>query len=777
MADATDQSKLHEALTLRVRRTGDRFWNTNGAPTEPPLPIYLAAAETKAMELQDLLLPPFQELQAARARSIKSQHRVHQTSLEEPEAPNISVVGVIIIIAAMVAAPSFLNDPTPPFKRFLVPLRDFLLPNKHILFPGIGILLAAKVISFAVAVVLHVRRHRSWRQRYAAERAQETRLANRVSLANNRFTRLLEESVLRPALHEGLPVRWDLDHQEVAFRDGQAITSKIDPMNVIPTPVVSRLALALARREGAAIGLAGPRGGGKSELIRYITKPTADVVSIRLWAPSQVDHTAFLLQLLKQICVQVLGQRDEERNTSERLETSSTDAADDDSGEAKALALSVGILLALCGLALILGDLFNYDLRRDKMGLGIVLVVLAMLIAGFGTRIASEWLPYPDDLEPAEARLLSLAKLMLRRAEFTETYSMNAELATRLAPINAKLGLSRSQQSRPLSDVETVYKIQTLVHAIREQGQEVLVGIDELDKIGTDEEAMAFLNSIKILFPIEGCSFIVSVSENAWVRFAQRGLPFRDVFDSSFDDIFYVGRLDIKSSRDLLRARDKRITDLQCLFCHVMSGGLPRDLLRVARRIGQAAVEVSDNDFFSVTRIIFTDDVTDKARAALNRIAQVTPASHRATYTAQLFASQDAWKNHDTDTLLSTYSRPSAVPYTEWQGLAHLITTEFQVYLQYLLTVAETFRRDGPIRFLEGQPNSGPDIRLACDALAEAATLIGLDVNHARRAVVAARKYLNLSFLGLAASLDLVTQEETTQIPSPTTTEDSSPVP
>lgn len=40
----------------------------------------------------------------------------------------------------------------------------------------------------------------------------------------------------------------------------------------------------------------------------------------------------------------------------------------------------------------------------------------------------------------------------------------------------------------------------------------VPVGIDELDKIESAEQAQAFLNEIKGLFGVPGCQFLVSVS-------------------------------------------------------------------------------------------------------------------------------------------------------------------------------------------------------------------------------------------------------------------------
>jgi len=67
--------------------------------------------------------------------------------------------------------------------------------------------------------------------------------------------------------------------------------------------------------------------------------------------------------------------------------------------------------------------------------------------------------------------------------------------------------------------------------------------------------------------------------------FERRGLPIRDVFDSSFDDVQYVPHLRFSDSRKLL---ERRVVDLPVPFAgllHCISGGLPRDLVRAAREL------------------------------------------------------------------------------------------------------------------------------------------------------------------------------------------------
>jgi len=99
----------------------------------------------------------------------------------------------------------------------------------------------------------------------------------------------------------------------------------------------------------------------------------------------------------------------------------------------------------------------------------------------------------------------------------------------------------------------------------------------------SDEKAHLFLNEIKAIFGVPGVFFLVSVSENAISSFERRGLPFRDVFDSSFDTIVYVGHLNLDGSKRILKRRTTGLPEPFIAFCHCLSGGLPRDLIRACR--------------------------------------------------------------------------------------------------------------------------------------------------------------------------------------------------
>jgi hypothetical protein len=117
-----------------------------------------------------------------------------------------------------------------------------------------------------------------------------------------------------------------------------------------------------------------------------------------------------------------------------------------------------------------------------------------------------------------------------------------------------------------------------------DESKRFTIFIDELDKLSTREELIDAVNGLKDLFHIPGVHFIVSVSTDALASFESKGMPTRDAFDSAFDTIVQVERLKLEESLRVVLSRAAGFPVVLGYFCHAWSGGLPRDLLRGARR-------------------------------------------------------------------------------------------------------------------------------------------------------------------------------------------------
>nr|CEL18187.1 hypothetical protein [Kibdelosporangium sp. MJ126-NF4] len=140
-----------------------------------------------------------------------------------------------------------------------------------------------------------------------------------------------------------------------------------------------------------------------------------------------------------------------------------------------------------------------------------------------------------------------------------------------------------------------------------------MVTIDELDKIADPDEAHQFLNEIKGVFGVPRCLFLVSVSDDALTSFERRGIPARDAFDSAFTSMIHVRPFTLDQSRTWLAHRALGIPEPFVWLCHCMSGGLPRDLGRVALMLYD--LQRDHTQLGSVTHAMLAQDLDIKTRA------------------------------------------------------------------------------------------------------------------------------------------------------------------
>jgi hypothetical protein len=186
--------------------------------------------------------------------------------------------------------------------------------------------------------------------------------------------------------------------------------------------------------------------------------------------------------------------------------------------------------------------------------------------------------------------LAQIARRHLARVRYLQTYTSGWS-GTLSLPGGGQGQHSRAyiRAEQPLSYPEIVGEFRVFARDVaadlHRNGHRVYIGIDELDKIGAPENVERFLNEIKGIFGIPHLYFMVSVSDDALTAFERRGLPLRDAFDSSFDEIIHVAPLSYAESRRLLYRRVIGLSEPYIALCHCLSGGLARDLIRAARHV------------------------------------------------------------------------------------------------------------------------------------------------------------------------------------------------
>jgi hypothetical protein len=363
------------------------------------------------------------------------------------------------------------------------------------------------------------------------------------------------------------------------------------------------------------------------------------------------------------------------------------------------------------------GDLVN----AMEINPGSVFITGAMLtLACFGFFIFSsirrgrfdplmyrEWFkdeqPHPSQQEENIPPIGLKARNELREIRFQQSFSSGWSGTLKLpvgfeGALQSATSLAQNQLSLP----EVVDRFRKFAKDSAQQYQ-VIVGIDELDKLESDESAQRFLNDIKAIFGIEQVYYLISVSESAMSSFERRGLPFRDAFDSSFDNIVYVDYLNLNEAQRLLSRRVIGLPSPFVCLCHSLSGGLARDLIRVCRDL----LELHHTDpvkkgLSLLANSLLETDLRRKLRAItvaakkitlepdvsdfLSRIANLggpIQANRLLAFCADLSAGNGAEPKGDGESEEIAKRRSQVTS----------LRTEFAAYLCYLATLLEFFHQ------------------------------------------------------------------------------------
>jgi Flp pilus assembly protein TadD/energy-coupling factor transporter ATP-binding protein EcfA2 len=572
---------------------------------------------------------------------------------------------------------------------------------------------------------------------------------NRASLVlEDQFRTLVTNLVLEPAITASLAIVWkDSAADLVRIQDGPELSAKADISNVVSTEAHSRLTIALNRKNGAAVGVAGPRGSGKTELARAFTElrpsdPKSRTIPLMMWAPVTYDAQTFLLRLLKELCISILATGTVTPGDNGLVFTS----------RSRRVAIVIGAAVAAAaGIALVAIKATSTKIGPEvPFGIGALLIIGGAAIAAVVFR--PRWPRRRRDVGMSQETISRAADLRTR-AEFTETYTRSTQLGISGSGLSLSATGGTQLARIPLNEVDVVREFYALVRSAEVGGWQVCIAIDELDKMQDDAEAIKFLNHIKVLFPIHNCSFIVSVSENAWARFENRGIPFRDAFDSSFDEIVHVHMLQPRESRDLLKRRNTSISDAQALLCHCLSGGLPRDLLRAIRLLARVAGRMQKSgaleppQLAEVLNVLLAEDLDEKIAAFEIEARTDGRTDVSKANLDSVTCWSDLWPDPGQTARRLAEARPASGGRPVASGSAEpALQPEFQAYMAVLDTIRQAFSPHGPLAELERQA-TGFDSQLiesGFERIARARRCISTDVDSAWELLDEAREKLGL---------------------------------
>ncbi|MEU3787483.1 hypothetical protein AB0E89_44405, partial [Streptomyces sp900129855] len=235
---------------------------------------------------------------------------------------------------------------------------------------------------------------------------------------------------------------------------------------------------------------------------------------------------------------------------------------------------------------------------------------LAGIIAGVLLSKAGDWHPQPEEPE-----LVTRCRNHLYRLQTTQqaTHGMTTGGAAQVLSLGTNHTTSVS--TVPPNYPELVEEFRELLKCIAAeragQGKTVVVAIDEVDRLGADTEALAFLREIKAILGVPLVHYLISVAEDVGAAFVRRGLPHRDVTDSSLDDIIHVQPSTLKESRATLAKRSQRLKDPHVMLAHALSGGILRDLLRYGLQLREIQDKTQSYELTHISRHLILEELAE----------------------------------------------------------------------------------------------------------------------------------------------------------------------
>jgi hypothetical protein len=596
-------------------------------------------------------------------------------------------------------------------------------------------------------------------------------------------------------------VRQDRFGPEYSVTVTPGLSEVYDNVNRVPTGVADELNGLLTRFDGASIGVAGPRGAGKSMLIREYCDPDSaeeaedtDLDWSWLWGYSLRRRPGADLRCLVAAPVDY-APRDFVLHLFAAFCRSVTDSYDRQAGSLPRIVLGVfwlrrlvWLLPTLIGRAVLFGGAATallvwkhavaHSLAVPRAWVGYA----AFAVIGVGVlSLAGSAAGQIRQVRQAQARgeksFAAAARKHLARVRYLQTFTSGWSGSLNLPGGGSSgqyaRGIARAEQ--PLSYPEIVDEFRDFARDVagdmHRHGGRVFIGVDELDKIGSAEQAERFLNEIKGIFGIPHLYFMVSVSDDALTAFERRGLPLRDAFDSSFDEIVHVGPLSYLESRRLLYRRVIGLSEPYVALCHCLGGGLARDVIRAARQVVRAATALTtpvaepavDPIYDGLTRptaylpllpdvlppqpptltvisaAVIRDELRRKLRAVGQVIGSVTKASAKDLHETLFQVSHALDLGQPVIAIIDLLAKPGP----EEPAAIRALRLDFAAYTYFCATMDEVFTNQlnhlAMIEATGATPGSG-----SFDALAAARNAFALDTHLAWRMVTGFRKAWSL---------------------------------
>jgi hypothetical protein len=480
---------------------------------------------------------------------------------------------------------------------------------------------------------------------------------------------------------------------ELRFEEAPGLSSTTDSKYLIERDEHRRIRSLIRELGASAVAISGPRGAGKSTLLRSLAQhyDSPHDLFISLEAPSSYQPKEFVITLYRHLC--------------ESIEHEASDLAD---STAKRLANRLLTLLRLVAILLTLVIAISQWTPIEQW-------LTSQLTAGLVPNNGWQAAAYAA-LVMVIRSLLGLMRPKRGRAGAAELARRAASESSRLrflqniaiensgvlkASFGFDLGRKRTKQllEQAASMPDLVQSYRSLAadaiawwrrSAGRGEGNLVIV-IDELDRVTDVDAAERFINDVKGIFGIEHCTYLVTVSEDALAQFERRMVGIRPVLDSTFDEVVRLPILSFAQSRDILARRLVGFPQAFIVLCHALSGGIPRDLIRTARGLIDARQITGQDHLVPLAHEIVNQEVERLKSGLIGRVN--TQAVEADSFTLLKLLADPEWPERGS----AGYLRAAAklLPSAKNPDHRNRISMQLGVALYYYATIIEIFETFG----------------------------------------------------------------------------------
>lgn len=347
--------------------------------------------------------------------------------------------------------------------------------------------------------------------------------------------------------------------------------------DIVSTTAVREVEDFVTSHKASALGLAAPRGAGKTTILRHLTSKDKRSVKAYIPAPVRYEADELLARIFEVLATEYLGKTWQSRSADLRNRF-----------------VVLGLLLSFyAGAGVLALGYSRYHIHVNGLewvGITLSAASLAGLAYLFFTSTPVHRFFRPRNSQGRQTResLMRQARRILNGLRWQQQRTATQFAGT--APWSGLINVYRQRtvmvSQREVGRPRLVGDFQDFVRMILRDTSidRIIIAIDELDKLPSVEDVVAVVTELKDILHLEGTHVLVSVSEDVLNRFAARGMPKRDVFDSSFDEVIQLPELTSEEAVRVLQSRATGFPRAWALVCYALSGGVTRDLLRHARR-------------------------------------------------------------------------------------------------------------------------------------------------------------------------------------------------